>query len=120
MRRAISARTAAVSVAMSLQPLMRRKLRSASSMPAPTQWRTILVSVHLFTRAVVVRTTEIIDSMLVGARQRPGETIADTEAAHGEHVVEAFAQARRGGGVLRFELTGCPLRRACRAPDRCR
>jgi bifunctional enzyme CysN/CysC len=49
---------------MSLQPLMRRKLRSASSSTAPTQRRTILVSFHRFTR-VVVRTIEIIDSMLL-------------------------------------------------------
>jgi hypothetical protein len=41
---------------MSLQPLMRRKVRSASSIPAPTQRRTILVSFQRFTRAVVVRT----------------------------------------------------------------
>jgi len=61
-RRATSARILTVRAGMSLQPLMRRNERSASSMPTPTHRRTILGSFQLVTRPDNRCTTEIIDS----------------------------------------------------------
>jgi hypothetical protein len=70
-RRATSARTALVNAGMSLQPLIRRNDRSASSIPTPTQRRTILASLKLVTRSHSRPTTEIIDSTaLVQYRER--------------------------------------------------
>jgi hypothetical protein len=48
---------------MSLQPLSRLKPRSALSIPAATPRFTIVPSRQRFTFLVVVRRTEVIDSM---------------------------------------------------------
>ena len=65
---------------MSLQPLTRRKERCASSIPTPTQRRTIRVSFQFFTRPHRFCTTEIIDSMaLVQLRLRASPSLRKTE-----------------------------------------
>ena len=79
---------------MSLQPLMRRKERCASIMPAPTQRRTMAGSRQRLTPEETRRTVEIIDSMALVHDKRSGEPVGGPEPAHGEHVVEPFAQAR--------------------------
>jgi hypothetical protein len=73
--------------------------------PAAHQRLLILPSRHRFTFLVVSRAIEsTLDA--VGAREARGEPAADTEPPDGEHVLEAFAQARRRIGPTRLELRG--------------
>jgi len=98
----------AVRAGLSLQPLTRRKDRSASSIPTPTHRRAILGSLQLVTRPHRRSTTEIIDSTALVQLKRLGEAVRPAEAAHGEHVVGALAQAGRRGGAVVVELGGDP------------
>ncbi len=83
--------------------------RWASSMPAATHRFFISPPVQCFTLCMVVRATEIIDSMALVPGQHVGQVAADAEAPDGEHVLQALEQAGSGVGVLGTQLAGQPL-----------